>query len=350
MTPLRLRSDNFTPATRTPWGGRRIVAAIKAGLPLPAAKAALRAVGESWELSVDPAFPSRLAADDRLLVDALPEAATTPMLVKLLDAATDLSVQVHPPDGYPGLGPGESGKTEVWYILHREPGAGIWLGLADGVTRDVLTAAIVDRADLRPFLNFVPVEPGDCFVVTPGTVHAIGAGVTLVEPQLVWPGRAGKTYRLWDWGRRYDAAGAPDPAGDLRPLHVADALAVAAFDAPLGPAAVAALRRTPELLAATATATWDRLCATPPLTVERVRGDGALDLPDRGALTALVVVRGRLGVIPASARPADAFDEALDQGARVDARAGETLVLPAALGPVHLDLDDAEAIVTWCRG
>lgn len=335
MTPLRLRPDNFTPPTRTPWGGRRIVEAIKAGLPDVGDDGAHDVVGEAWEFSIDPAFPSRVA-DGRLLAEALPEAAATPMLVKLLDTADELSVQVHPPDDYPALAPGHSGKPEAWYVLDRAPGAGLWLGLRDGVTREALAAALVEHADLRPMLTFVPVSPGDCFVIAPGTVHAVGAGVTLVEPQLVRPGQTGTTYRFWDWNRRYDAAGHRSPSGQPRPLHIDDSLAVTAFDGLRGAAYVASLRRHPEPLGAAAGATRDRLCTLGTMSVERLRGDGTLAIPALAALVALVVVRGRLTV-----RAGDTS---------TGARCGETLALPSTLGAFSVTLEDAEAIMTWCRG
>jgi len=336
--PLRLRSDNFTPASRTPWGGRRIVDVIKRGLPAAPEVAAYPVVGESWEFSVDPAFPSRLADEaGTLLSEGLPEAARTPMLVKLLDAADDLSVQVHPADGYPGLTAGQSGKSECWYVAGREPGAGIYLGLADGVDPAALAAAARAGA-LRELLAFVPVEPGDCFVITPGTVHAVGRGVTLVEPQLVAPGCTGVTYRLWDWGRRYDPRGRRDPAGAPRPLHLEHALEVIDFDAPRGAALAAARRRTPVSLDAAASARRERLCRLGPMAVERLLGTGALRRPAAapgGRLGALVVLGGLVTVSGADFEP-------------VQARAGETLALPSALGALDLALSEAEAILCEC--
>ncbi|HRE89250.1 MAG TPA: class I mannose-6-phosphate isomerase [Myxococcota bacterium] len=247
-TPALLRCDNWTPPTRTPWGGRRIPERYKAGLC-----EAGGVVGESWELSLDPAFPSRFE-DGRLLGEALANEAetwlgrharerSTPMLIKLLDAAQSLSVQVHPADEDPWLGPEESGKPEAWVVLAREAGAGIWLGLQDGVTREALAAAMEAGDDLRWALNFVPVEVGDAFVIEAGTVHAVGEGVTLLEPQLVRPGRAGVTYRFWDWGRRYDERGRLDPAGRPRPLHVERSLMATRWDGLRGEAFVESCRR-----------------------------------------------------------------------------------------------------------
>ncbi|MCA9516740.1 MAG: class I mannose-6-phosphate isomerase [Myxococcales bacterium] len=338
MTPLRLEPDNFTPATRTPWGGRRIVDVVKAGLALAPEKAAFPVVGESWELSVDPAFPSRVAGTGVLLTDALPEARATRMLVKLLDAADDLSVQVHPPDDYAGLGPGESGKPEMWYVLHADEGAGIYLGLAEGVSREALTAALAAGDDLRPMLSFVPVRPGDAYEIGPGTVHAVGRGVTLVEPQLVAPGTSGVTYRFWDWNRRYDAAGRRDPGGEPRALHTAHSLAVTRFDGPRGAAFAASRRLALREVARAGDATRQLVNQLGPMRVERLAGSGHLTLPGGEGLGAFVVVGGSARVGAAGG------------GEMVAARSGETLALAAAPGNLAVELDSAEVIVCRCQG
>ena len=138
--PLLLRPDNFTPASRTPWGGRRIVETLKADAALEVPGP----VGEAWELSVEPDFPSRLADGptldeilraDPALLGAEAAVGSTALLVKLVDAADDLSVQIHPMDSDPALAPDESGKPEAWYIIDAEPGAGLYLGFRDGVSR-----------------------------------------------------------------------------------------------------------------------------------------------------------------------------------------------------------------------
>ncbi|MGF1469938.1 MAG: type I phosphomannose isomerase catalytic subunit [Sandaracinaceae bacterium] len=250
LAPLLLSPDNFTPPSRTPWGGTRIVRRYKAGLGLTTTGV----VGESWELSVTPEFPSRLA-DGRPLAEVLaadPPAmlgrearrgrSATALLVKLLDTAAPLSVQIHPPHGHPGLEPSEAGKPESWYVLDAAPGAGVHLGLRRGVTPQRLRAAIDAGEDLSALLFFVPVEPGDVFLIRAGTAHAIGPGITLVEPQHVAPGRRGVTYRFWDWNRRYDATGRPDRSGRPRELHVEAALAVTDWDAPREDALLAEVR------------------------------------------------------------------------------------------------------------
>ncbi|MFW5920995.1 MAG: class I mannose-6-phosphate isomerase, partial [Polyangiales bacterium] len=227
--PLLLRADNFTPPTRTPWGGTRILSRYKADAPLDPDRAAYPVVGESWEISVEPDFPSRIDGTGELLSDVV---GSTALLVKLLDAAEPLSVQIHPSDDYEALAQDESGKPESWYVLEAEPGAGLYLGLREGVDRERMREALESEADVSELLGFVPVATGDFFVIDAGTAHAIGPGITLVEPQRVLPGRRGLTYRYWDWNRHYDETGRPDDHGKPRTLHVREALDVTAWDAP----------------------------------------------------------------------------------------------------------------------
>jgi len=251
--PLVPLPDNFTAPTRMPWGGAKILGKYKQGLPIRAEKR-YPIVGESWEISADPIAPSQflfeigretILLDLIQLLDLFPEhilgpqvaakfAGQNPILVKLIDAADHLSVQVHPSDDYAGLRADESGKPESWYILEAENGGGLYLGLQEGVTKARLRHGIEQEEDVSHYLNFVEVRPGDFFVIDAGTLHAIGAGVTLIEPQKIAPKRSGKTYRLWDWNRKYDPQGRKDPNGKPRELHIADALNVINFDGPRG--------------------------------------------------------------------------------------------------------------------
>ena len=199
-------------------------------------------VGESWELSVSPEFHS-VTETGETLADALarqPEAmlgdearggsALTALLLKWLDAGDNLSLQIHPEDDYQGLSPAESGKLEAWYVVAHEAGAGLYLGFEPGVTRERVHAALVSGEDLSGLMRFVPVSRGDFVLLDPGTPHAVGKGVTLIEPQRVEPGRRGVTYRYWDWNRRYGDDGSVDPRGRLRELHVEHALAVTRWE------------------------------------------------------------------------------------------------------------------------
>ncbi|MFO0745742.1 MAG: site-2 protease family protein [Myxococcota bacterium] len=170
-------------------------------------------------------------------------------------------------------------------MLDAAPGAGVWLGFVPGVGRAGVEAALDRQADLTHLLRFVPVQPGDELAIPAGTVHAIGPGVTLLEAQLVRPGKSGITYRFWDWNRG-------------RPLHRERALAVADFEAPVG---------------------TERKVVMAGLVVEHVTGWGPVVLPARPVLQALVALR------PLTV-------------AGVVLEAGQTAALPAGLGPVALDL------------
>ncbi len=148
-----------------------------------------------------------------------------PILVKLINASSPLSVQIHPTDDDRDLKPNECGKPESWLILHAEPGAGIFIGLKRPWDRDSLRGALTNGKFSADDLQFVPVQEGDYFELSPGILHAIGPGITFLEPQRIQFGKSGKTYRVWDWNRRYNAQGFEDPvAGTPRDLHVDEAL------------------------------------------------------------------------------------------------------------------------------
>ena len=252
--PLPLVVDAFTPLTRTPWAGTYIGESLK-DVVCPAAKGQL--IGESWELSCDPAFPSRIKDDRRELselIAAFPDEMLSPaqnarcdgrmeMTIKLLNAARPLSFQVHPADGDPSLAVGECGKPESWLILHRDPGAGVYIGFGRSMSRASLGRHCEQGTLSVDDLQFVPVEPGEYFEIAPGVPHAIGAGVTLLEPQRILPGTSGKTYRLWDWDRKYNAAGQIDDSGLARQLDVAAAIALVDPERQVGAAFAATASR-----------------------------------------------------------------------------------------------------------
>ena len=138
--PILLAADNFTPLERTPWAGDKIGKNFKSNL---VSGASGKLIGESWEFSCDPAFPSRLADSDVYLGDLVKqypveclgarsqgEAGFCEVLVKLLNANKPLSLQVHPDDDDPVLKDHECGKPESWLVLDAEPGAGIYLGFS----------------------------------------------------------------------------------------------------------------------------------------------------------------------------------------------------------------------------
>ena len=345
--PRRLRADNFTPPSRTPWGGTRILERYKRELDLDRRPAV---VGESWEVSIEPSFPSRF--DDEVdggggaLAAAIeadpggwlgPEIAarygSLPLLVKLLDSREALSLQVHPQDDDPALGPGESGKPEAWLVLDADPGAGLYLGFREGVGRDEVEACLAAGGALDELMTFVPVSPGDAFVIRAGTPHAIGGGVTLVEPQLVAPGRRGVTYRFWDWNRRYAADGRRSPSGRPRELHLARSLAVTDWSAPRGEAFVASCRAAPRALDG-GELTRRLIVDEPWARVEAWAGTGRWRVPAAGTLWALTCVAGAA--------------ELRSPGASLTMRCGQSVVVPAAVEDLELAAQGLALVATRC--
>ncbi len=137
-----------------------------------------------------------------------------PILIKLIDAKKDLSVQVHPDNAYALRVEGEYGKTECWYILDCDEGAELIYGFKKPISKDEFKARIKDNTFLE-VVNKVGVHKGDLFFIEAGTLHAIGGGILLAEIQQ----NSNTTYRVYDYGRR----GAD---GKLRPLHIDKAVDV----------------------------------------------------------------------------------------------------------------------------
>jgi mannose-6-phosphate isomerase len=139
-----------------------------------------------------------------------------PILVKLIDARKDLSVQVHPTDEYARVYEnGQRGKTEMWYVLDAARDASLVYGFCHDISKEKLRQSIQD-CSIEKYLQKVRVRKNDVFYIESGTVHAIGAGVLIAEIQE----SSNLTYRLYDYGRL-------DKNGQLRQLHIDKALDVA---------------------------------------------------------------------------------------------------------------------------
>jgi len=155
---------------------------------------------------------------------ALPDGQPLPILVKLIFTSDRLSVQVHPDEAYARAHEGCGGKSEMWYVLAAEPGARLALGFVEPVTRQRARQA-ASSGDIERLLRWWPVSPGQVYYVPPGTVHTLGAGLTVCEIQQNNP----ITYRMYDYGRARDLQldkaievlrfephpGPAPPAGDL---------------------------------------------------------------------------------------------------------------------------------------
>ncbi len=137
-----------------------------------------------------------------------------PLLIKFIDAADRLSIQVHPDDAYGLAHEGELGKTEMWYIMAAEEGAKLVYGLKPGLTPDDFRR-YVEENRTEEALNFVDVHAGEVYFIPSGQVHAIGAGILIAEIQQ----NSNITYRVYDYNR-------PGADGKPRELHTAKALDV----------------------------------------------------------------------------------------------------------------------------
>lgn len=138
-----------------------------------------------------------------------------PILIKLIDAQDNLSVQVHPSDEYAQKFESQLGKHEMWFILDAAPNSFIYHGLNRAVTKDEL-AERIKKGTLLEILRKVPVQRGDCFFIPAGTIHSIGKGILLAEIQQ----NSNVSYRIYDYGR----IGAD---GKARTLHIDKAVDVA---------------------------------------------------------------------------------------------------------------------------
>ena len=139
-----------------------------------------------------------------------------PLLFKFIDAREDLSVQVHPDDILAKKRHNSFGKTEMWYILDVEKDGRLILGFSEEMNQQKYLKALSENR-VTEILNSEPIKKGDAFILNPGTVHAIGAGILLAEIQQT----SDITYRIYDWDR-------PDINGQMRQLH--NDLALEAID------------------------------------------------------------------------------------------------------------------------
>jgi mannose-6-phosphate isomerase len=322
LTPWALRAD----LRRRPWGGDRLAARWAPGEA--DVEAGREPIGEAWlagpwtRVAAGPDTGRDLAdlaaEHGAALLGAAPWSrygARFPLLVKLLDAAEPLSLQVHPDDAYAlqfESASGHLGKTEAWWVLSADPGAQVTWGFAREVTRvEVERAAASGR--WAPLLRQLPVAEGDVVVNPAGTVHALGAGLLVYEVQQA----SDLTYRLYDHGR----LGAD---GRARELHLDRALAVARLTP--GPApAPAAVARAPGRIELARTDAFVLEAVDP--RAEGVGADGVGWEVGTGSFELLTDLgdAGRTGV--------GALHWA---GGEASVTAGSTWLLPAGLGPVAL--------------
>ncbi len=165
---------------------------------------------------LEPWFPSQAARIGEVWF-SMPGGEPLPLLVKFIFTSDRLSVQVHPGDDYALAHEGCGGKSEMWYILAAEPGAALAAGLRKPLTRKRAREAAIS-GEIQDLLQWWPVSPGQVYYIPAGTVHTLGAGITLCEIQQNNP----ITYRLYDYGRP-------------RELHLDKALDAARLERYAGP-------------------------------------------------------------------------------------------------------------------
>lgn len=306
-SPLLLNPKNFSSLQRTPWAGPLLAAGIKSDV----VDDPKQAIGESWEFSCDLALPSKLAGSDTLLVDAIaanPSDALSPglvkagrsqceVLVKLLNADTPLSLQIHPADDNKFLSAKQCGKPESWLILDAEPGAGLYLGFSKSMSLGEIETHLIQKTFTKELLHFVPVKPGDFFEIAPGVPHAIGPGTVILEPQRIDPGKTGMTWRLWDWNRLYDKSGKLDLAGGSpRDLHIKESLSLLQPEKQVGDAYVTTLRKTPVLKANASGATIKIFPSNGHYQVLMIEiaPAGSVVMNQKSGFAALSIMKGRI--------------------------------------------------------
>ena len=260
------------------WGGRRIARFLGKNLPT------LEAYGESWEVSDHVLHASRLTTASHfgvtlrqlmmqrrleMLGAAADRFVAFPWLIKILDANDWLSVQVHPDAiAVQKLWPGESAKTEAWYVLDADPTSRIYAGLKPGIGPQQLHTALKDGAVTDCLHSFTPLT-GDCVFIPAGTVHALGGGVLIAEIQQT----SDATFRLFDWNR-LDAKGRP------RALHVEESFASIHWDqGPIEPIRATDHRRP--------------LVSCQYFELERLQSSASFAVGGRARLQAMIVTQGQ---------------------------------------------------------
>ena len=207
------------------WGGNRLNSDFEKNIDL-------KPLAETWECSTHPDGPSFVCNGQyegielREVLKEHPEymgkyaneEGELPVLIKLIDANRDLSIQVHPNDEYAGkFENGQLGKSEMWYVLDATKDAKLVYGFNQDVNEGIVRKAIADECIMN-YLQKIPVLPDDIFFIDAGIVHAIGEGTLVAEVQE----NSNLTYRLYDYNR-------VDLNGKKRELHLDKAMQVMNF-------------------------------------------------------------------------------------------------------------------------
>ncbi|MDE7218949.1 MAG: class I mannose-6-phosphate isomerase [Oscillospiraceae bacterium] len=285
------------------WGGDRL--GTQFGYAIPSSH-----TGECWAISAHPSGDCRVKNPEyagKTLGDLWRERRDLfgnvggdvfPLLIKIIDARDDLSIQVHPDDAYARTHEsGALGKTECWYVLDCDEGASIIIGHNAGSPEQL--REMVEQGRWPELLRQVPIRKGDFFQIDPGCLHAIKGGTLILETQQ----SSDVTYRFYDYGRLEN--------GKPRTLHIEQSLAVT--QAPFRPHAIH--RETVREGGAQVT----RLVACPYYTVYRVEVDGLWERDWNRPFVNVSVIGGQ-GVLDGQ-----------------EIRTGDHLLLPAGYGKMTIE-------------
>jgi mannose-6-phosphate isomerase len=307
---------------RLVWGGRRLATVLNKPIGEGSEYA------ESWEICdhrhgvsrvADGPFAGETLRDlvrnhgENLFGPALGAREQFPLLVKFIDAQQDLSVQVHPNDDLGRRLANDNGKTETWVIVHAEPGSLIYAGLKPGTNREAMLNAI-EGGTVEALLHSFQARAGDCILIPAGTVHAIGAGIVLAEFQQM----SDATFRLHDWNRM-------GLDGQPRQLHIAESLESIDFDA--GP-----VYPMPTTVETMPWGTLERLCRSEYFALERLKLTDSMNI---GELDRFTIVLGIDGVV-----------EVRSGEFAVELGVGQTLLLPASIGPCEVIPQGSATLLT----
>jgi len=296
------------------WGGGRLGELYGRRLPF-------EKTGESWDLScrrdgtgiIENGPLAGISFDEFMDMDReavlgkkLADLARFPMLIKIIDASDDLSVQVHPDDGY-ALTHNEpdTGKNEIWYVMEPPDSGYLIIGLKDGVDRKALGEAILN-GNVGDCLNRLPVRRGDAVDIPAGLVHALTKGAVVAEVQQ----NSDLTYRLYDYGR-------VGIDGKARKLRIEDALGVIDFAGAIPKKTIDASR-----LGHNGAATW-RILSSNYFDVRKYALDGMIsENSDPDFFFAFTCVEGRV--------------EIKSKTFSVGVPASRTVFIPAAMGAYEI--------------
>jgi mannose-6-phosphate isomerase len=228
-----------------------------------------------------------------------------PLLIKYLDCNDKLSVQVHPDDTLAEERHNSYGKTEAWYVADCKPGAAIYLGFKNlNTTREEYLEAVA-QSRLAELLNRIEVKPGDIFYIPAGTVHALGAGIEVVEVQQT----SDITYRIYDWDR-------VDAEGKSRELHTALAVDAIDFEAD-----AELLHRRYELTSGGEAKVIESPYFT--MVMHDVVGEKDLDRAMLDSFVIYIAIKGDMNIV------AEGVSETLNEG--------EVVLIPAEMGDIHIE-------------